>query len=180
VAENLRPQGRRKDLVVQELAGEHLVYDLRKHKAHCLNQTSSVVWSACDGHRTIAEIQFVAEERLNSTVSEELVWLALDQLNKLDLIEGDFRIENNLPGLTRRQIIQKIGLASVVALPLVTSLAAPKAVHAASACGNVGQICNCPMGTGNGQPCSRQVCAVDCLCVRTGGCNAFSCAGTCS
>lgn len=174
------PQARREDLVVQELAGEQLVYDMRRHKAFCLNETSAAIWSACDGIRNIAEIRLIAEGRLDSSISEDLVWLALDQLNKQDLIEGDFRIESILPGLTRRQIVQKIGLASITALPLVTSLIAPKPVHAASACNNVGGSCNCPQGTGNGQACSQQNCGPNCLCVRTGNCNGFSCAGTCS
>lgn len=43
------PRARSQKLVVQELNGETLVYDLQKHKAYCLNRTASQLWRACDG-----------------------------------------------------------------------------------------------------------------------------------
>ena len=45
---------RHDELVVQELPDEVLVYDLRKHKAHCLNQTAAFVWNHCNGQASAA------------------------------------------------------------------------------------------------------------------------------
>ena len=41
-------------LVIDELPDEVLVYDLDRHKAHCLNQTAALVWQHCDGKMAIA------------------------------------------------------------------------------------------------------------------------------
>jgi len=41
-----RPRKRRDGLVVQELPEETLVYDLERHKAHCLEAASAAVWEA--------------------------------------------------------------------------------------------------------------------------------------
>ena len=39
---------------VERLAGETLVYDLRRHRAHCLNPAATLVWRCCDGRTTVA------------------------------------------------------------------------------------------------------------------------------
>jgi len=46
------PQARSEDLVIQDIGDEVLVYDLTRHKAHCLNRTAALVWRKCDGTRT--------------------------------------------------------------------------------------------------------------------------------
>jgi hypothetical protein len=38
------PRVRKKNLIIDELADEVLVYDLDRHKAHCLNRTAALVW----------------------------------------------------------------------------------------------------------------------------------------
>jgi hypothetical protein len=50
------PHSRTKELVVQELKGELLIYDLSTNKAFCLNETSALVWQLCDGKSSISEI----------------------------------------------------------------------------------------------------------------------------
>lgn len=37
------PKGRTNDIIVQELDGEVLIYNLKDNKAFCLNETSSLV-----------------------------------------------------------------------------------------------------------------------------------------
>jgi hypothetical protein len=39
---NINPKSRQNDLVVQELEGEVLIYDLSINKAYCLNPTSAL------------------------------------------------------------------------------------------------------------------------------------------
>lgn len=132
------PISRRGNIVIQEIGGEVLIYDLTKDKVYCLNETSAMIWNICDGKKSVSEIA----KSLNS--SEDIVWLALDQLRDEKLIEDYQGSERYFNGLSRRQIIKKVGLASMVVLPLVTSIVAPKAVNAQS-----GQ-CAAPGMSGNG------------------------------
>ena len=46
----IAPKARKENLVVQESNGEVLIYDLDTNKAFCLNETSALVWQACDGN----------------------------------------------------------------------------------------------------------------------------------
>jgi hypothetical protein len=160
------PKSREKNLVVQELDGEVLIYDLNKNKAVCLNKTSALVWQACDGSRTIADIGDVVGRQLNSQVNEDIVWLALDQLSKENLVEKQTETKDKFNGLSRREVIRKVGLASVIALPLVTSLVAPKAIHAASNC-VAGGSCTCQGpngGAGNVCTATASTCNTGCVC----------------
>ncbi len=124
---------------------EVLIYDLDANKAHCLNDTSVTVWKACDGKNTVADIVEVLEKHTRSKVNENLVWLAIDQLNERNLLSGS--IPQKFAGKTRREIIMTIGLASVMALPIVSSLVAPQAIYAQSCSGTVANCIGCPQGT---------------------------------
>src|SRR5438552_16100347 len=128
-----RPQSRKQNLVEQEVDGELLIYDLETNKAFCLNQTSALVWQACDGKRTIAEIGDVLGKQLNTQTNEDIVWLALDQLSKQKLIDPPVDLVNKFQGMSRREVIKKIGIGSMIALPVVASLVAPRSIHAQSA-----------------------------------------------
>lgn len=126
------PKSRTKNLVIQELEKELLIYDLTNNKAFCLNETSALVFQFCDGNDAVSAIAELMSKKLKISVSEEVVWLALDGLKKDGLLENapDFEIDFN--GLTRRQVIKKIGFASMIALPLISSVVAPTSAMAAS------------------------------------------------
>lgn len=153
----MKPTARKDDLVIQELDGETLVYDLRANKALCLNKTSALIWSACDGNKTVSEIKNTISKKLDSSVSDDLIWLALDQLKKEKLITNGEEIVSKFNGLSRREVIKKVGLASLVALPIVASLVAPPAALAAPSCGtmcgsdNQCTLTQCSMCSGSGQ-----------------------------
>ena len=172
------PTSRKENLVIQELEGEVLIYDLEKNKAFCLNKTSALVWQSCDGTRTIADISDAVGKQLDSQINEDVVWLALDQLSKENLVEKQTKLENKFNGLSRREVIKKVGLGTMIALPIVTSLVAPLAVHANSAC-ITGGNCTCntnnnsPGSTGSGQICTAATpCTnVNCRCARANGGN---------
>ena len=53
---NSYPKVRVADIVVQEFADEILIYDLKNNKAFCLNETSSMIWQACDGKKDISDL----------------------------------------------------------------------------------------------------------------------------
>jgi hypothetical protein len=156
------PKSRKDSLVVQELDGEVLIYDLQNDKAFCLNMTSATVWQACDGSRNVSDINDFVGEKLNSKSNEDLVWLALDQLKKEKLIENHSELNNRFEGMSRREVVKKVGLASVIALSIVASLVAPLAAHAVSGCPTA--ACTCPFVTGVGMTCTTPTCAPTAMC----------------
>ena len=127
------PIARKNDLVVQDMPDEVLVYDLNSNKAHCLNQTAAMVWKSCDGKNSVSEIAKLIELQAGGSVSEDFVWLAIDQLGENDLLEQE--IKSTFAGQTRREVIKKIGLAAVIGLPIVASMVAPPNVLAVVSCG---------------------------------------------
>jgi hypothetical protein len=148
-----RPIARKAGLVIQEMPEEVLVFDMDTNKAHCLNETAAFVWKACDGKNTVTDISRMFGNQSGKSVDENLVWLAIDQLNENNLLEE--AISANFNGQTRRDVIKKIGLAAVIALPIVSSLVAPTAALAVACSGTVtnctlpgGGVCN------NGTPCT--------------------------
>ena len=143
------PAARREGLVVQELSTEVLVYDLTNDKAHCLNETSAFIWKQCDGQTTLAEAQSRLERHFANPVDEQMIWLALDQLAKFDLLESRVRRPAGMASLSRRALMQRMGMAAIITVPLITSIVAPP-VHAQASCVSPGGPCN-----GNGNCCSK-------------------------
>ena len=133
------PKARQKGLVVQQLADEVLVYDQERFKAHCLNRTAALVWKQCDGRQTAGAIALALEKDAGSPVGEEVVWLALDQLAKSRLLTERV-IPSGGAGISRREVIRRVGIAAAIALPVITSIVAPKAANAIN-CRPSGQAC---------------------------------------
>jgi coenzyme PQQ synthesis protein D (PqqD) len=150
------PIARKSGLVVQEMPDEVLVYDLNSNKAHCLNQTAATVWKACDGKQTISDIAATFGKG-----NEDLVWLAIDQLSENDLLEAS--IVSRFKGQSRREVIKKIGLASLVAVPIIASLVAPQNALAAQSC-NCVNLSQCSTGPNAGH-CPTTACNSSGLCV---------------
>ncbi len=124
------------NIVVQELEKEILIYNLETNKAFCLNDTSAMIYQLCNGKRTVSEISQSLNKKMKQITNEEFIWLALDQFKRDGLLENNDKFEIDFGGLSRRQIIKKIGLFSTIALPVVSSVLAPSAVMAASKCFN--------------------------------------------
>jgi hypothetical protein len=152
---NSYPMGRKDNLVVQEIDGEVLIYDLTENKAFCLNETSALVWQACDGTKSAAEISQFISQKLNLPANEDLVWFAVDQLKKEKLIENKNDLPDNFAGMSRREVIKKVGLGSMIALPIVASMIAPSAVLAQSCTGS---------GAGLGGSCTTDIDCASCCC----------------
>lgn len=126
------PKARQSNIVVQSFEKEILIYDLQINKAYCLNETSALVWQLCDGENTISDISQKISGKLKTNVPEEFVWLALDGLKKDNLLEKSHSFEIKFNGSNRREIIKKVGLTSMIALPLIVSVVAPSASMAQS------------------------------------------------
>ncbi|HKG23128.1 MAG TPA: PqqD family peptide modification chaperone, partial [Blastocatellia bacterium] len=50
------PRARRDALVIRRLPEEVLIYDLQRHKAHCLNGSAAIIWNHCDGKTTMKQM----------------------------------------------------------------------------------------------------------------------------
>ena len=135
-----RPLARKASLVVKEISGELLIYDQDRNKAHCLNETAALVWKYCDGQKTPTTIAKLLENDLKAPVDEKIVWYALSQLGKDHLLEERVGAPNLMAGVNRREMIRALGLAAVVAVPVVTSIVAPTPAQAAT-CLASGQAC---------------------------------------
>lgn len=152
-----KPIARKENLVIQEASDEVLVYDLKSNKAHCLNATAAFVWQSCDGATTIADISEKLAEKSGSQVPVELVWLAIDQLQEKELLSKGANLSEK--GASRRDVLKKLGLAAVIALPVVASLVAPKNAMASVSCacvvaGDCLTLAGCPTGA-----CTASVCS---------------------
>jgi hypothetical protein len=134
------PRMREQRLVIDDLPDEVLVYDLDRHKAHCLNQTAAMVWRACNGRTSASAISSRLTRELRTPFSEDLVWLALRQLEKLNLLEQSISLPPQFLGISRRQMIRNLGLAASVAVPVVTSIVSPTPSQAAT-CAARGESC---------------------------------------
>jgi hypothetical protein len=152
------PLARHNDMVIQELQGEVLVYDIKSNKAHCLNSTAAFVWKCCDGGNSVPDIVRQFDSAGKGKVTEDLVWLAIDQLNESGLLAND--IPPRFEKRTRRQVLKSIGFASVVALPVIASLVAPR-----SSLGSVNCTCAISSNCVTQVTCPSQTnCNVNSLC----------------
>ncbi|MDT7777713.1 MAG: hypothetical protein QOC99_225 [Acidobacteriota bacterium] len=154
MSEPYLPTARKSKLVVRELADEILVYDADGHRAHCLNRTAALVWKHCDGRTPASGIAERVAEELSFAVSEEVVWLALDQLAEFDLLMSAAVARSPVSNLiSRRKMIRRLGIAAAVALPLITSIVSPTPAQAQSPCTET----SCPPGT----TCQAGICEPD-------------------
>lgn len=157
------PVARKNDLVVQEIPDEVLVYDLSSNKAHCLNQSAALVWKSCDGNNSISDIAQLVGSQSGGSINDDFVWLAIDQLSENNLLEQE--ITSALNGQSRRDVIKKIGLSTMIAIPVIASLVAPQSAMAAQscACTTVGSTTQCAAGTPNAN-CPARACNSDFFC----------------
>lgn len=126
------PLARTSEIVVLELPDETLVYDTRVTQAHCLNETAAFVWRHCDGRNTATDISRLVSDHFKTSVDADFVWLALDQLQERGLLAD--RIPDRKHLSSRRELIRKVGIASIIAVPIIASLVAPPSAFAAASC----------------------------------------------
>jgi hypothetical protein len=95
---------------------------------------------------------------LETVVDEKLVWYAVDQFSKDNLLEKAVAPPAFIvAGMNRRQMVRTLGLAAVVAVPLVTSIVAPTPAQAAT-CRPPGAACTTSIQCCSGL-CSAGTCA---------------------
>ena len=131
-----KPLARKEGLVIQELPDEVLVYDLDRDRAHCLNDTAAFVWQHCDGRTTTGEIARSLGTKVNAPVDEKVVWFAIDQLKRNHLMTSTPVPPQLVAGMGRRAMMRALGVAAVVAVPVVTSILAPTPAQAITCLAN--------------------------------------------
>jgi hypothetical protein len=128
----MTPHARHDKLLVQELGDELVVYDQERHRAHRLNRAAALVWRHCDGRTTVAELTALLRAELNVSADEEVVWFALDCLRKAGLLRERLpRPPAAASGISRRQVVRRLGRTAAVALlvPAVTTVVALMPAH---------------------------------------------------
>lgn len=129
---SIKPQARSNELVISQLPDELLVYDLTAHKAYCLNRPAATVWNLCDGDHTVSELTDKSAKALNTSLDEEVVLLTLAELEKFGLLQTAVKRAAGENLITRRELTRRLGIAAVMAFPVITAVIAPTAAQAAS------------------------------------------------
>lgn len=163
--EHVFPKARTTEVVTRDMPDEVLVYDLKTHKAHCLNQTAAAVWKYCDGKTSVMEIAALLKRDLSQTVDEAAVWLAVERLSRAQLLEEPIASPAGSPRLGRREAMRRLGLSSAIAVPLVMSIVAPTALAACTGGADPGVACS-------GTPVNGSPGIVDCTVCKSACCAA--------
>ena len=126
------PEARTRELLVEHVVDETVVYDLDSKDVHCLTPLAAAVFEHCDGRTTTDRIAQLAQERLGEPVGPDEVSAALAQLDERSLLEARPLVLQE--GFSRRDLARRSALAgaAVAMVPLITSIAAPTAAMASS------------------------------------------------
>ncbi len=158
------PVARHKDLIVEDLPDEVLIYDLNMDKAHCLNQTAALIWKNCDGQKSVGEIATSLEQELEAPVSQQVVRLGLEELSVYSPLKEKTWKATTKTQLSRRELVKKLGLMAAIALPVIISITAPTRAQAATVD---------PCAVSSSKP-------IGCPCLSDNECASSNCnAGTC-
>ncbi|HEV3086797.1 MAG TPA: PqqD family protein [Candidatus Elarobacter sp.] len=125
------PLSRTEKLLVEELDEDLVIYDEERHKAHRLNGTAAFVWRRCDGRTTVAQIAALLAAKTGDAVGDDVVLLALRQLQSASLLRANGRTAARPVGIPRRELLKTAALFAVV-LPAVTTILVPTPAQAAS------------------------------------------------
>jgi hypothetical protein len=130
----MNPRARQENLVVQEVGDETIIYDEQRNHAHRLNRTAGLVWSHCNGQRTIADLVSLLQRETDALVTEDMIWLALDRLETEHLLQEKLVRPEDAARITRRDVLRKAALVGGMTLliPMVQSMVAPTPAMAMS------------------------------------------------
>jgi hypothetical protein len=125
------PRARTDNLTVRKLPDETLIYDRVRHKGHCLNTTSALVWSLCDGQKSQEDIARLIGTEMGLVHSAEVVGLALEQLGRRGLLVAAPALMARADRLSRREALKQLAISAAV-LPLIMTIATKAAAQALS------------------------------------------------
>ena len=110
------------------LNDEICIYEWTAKRVHALNATAAQVWALCDGTRSVAEIAETLRREIGLH-ADDVVALAVAQFSEAGLLEA--QVPAGTLALSRRRMVKQLGLTAAM-LPVVSSIAAPSALEAAS------------------------------------------------
>ena len=131
----IRPKASAHDMVVQELDAETLVYDKKRHQAHCLNPLASLIWRHCDGQRSVPDLARLAHEQLGVPNDVQLIEVGLHDLAYANLLVIAPKATPEQRQYSRREVARRLGVAAaagLILLPVITSVGTASAASIAS------------------------------------------------
>jgi hypothetical protein len=117
-----RPQARRSQLRTETSAeGGLVIYDQQTDAGHVLNPTSAAVFELADGTRSVPQIAQSLAERGELPADEEIVLLALQELDQAGLLE---LTGPSGPKVSRRKLLSRLAMGAPAAalLPGIDSI----------------------------------------------------------
>jgi hypothetical protein len=132
VQEQAIPSTRKSGLFQENLGDEVVLYDHEAHRVHRLNRSMALVWEAVDGQRSVAEIARLLSQNTGCECDQDMVLVALRQLEREGLLTAPAVPAELLP--SRRELGRKFATAgiSISALPVLASMMAPTPAMARS------------------------------------------------
>ena len=150
------PTARREKLLIEEVAGELLIYDEANNRAHCLNKSAAAIWKHCNGSRSIDELAEHLFPSLEAADALRVVSVGVERLRRRKLLESSPRVVD----LSKRDLLKKVAIlatAAGIAAPLISSVMAPTSAYAFS-CFPTGASC-----TSFAECCSQACLAGHCI-----------------
>lgn len=125
------PKARGTGLLVRKVSRELVVYDLDRHRAHCLGETAAAVFSRCDGRTSVAEIARAAGSESMSSLDTRAALAAVRRLERAHLLEAPVPRRRALDSPARRSLLRGVAVTGGLA---VLSLTVPTPEAAAATC----------------------------------------------
>ncbi len=134
---NIKPENpvaKSENLLVEEVAGELVIYDTSTDRAHCLNESAAAIWRHCDGTRSVEKLANHLFPKLEPSDATQIVRVGIERLRRRRLINGA-TVAGQPVDPSKRQMLKKIAILAATAgivTPIVSSIIAPTPASAAS------------------------------------------------
>jgi hypothetical protein len=125
------PVARKEGIHVEQLPEEVIAYDIARHKAHCLSPTTASIWRKCDGQSTAEDIAARLQKE-GIKADEEMVWMVLHRLSKIDLLQERISLPEDAILSSRRELMKKAAAFGGVLFLLTSTISAPTPAQASS------------------------------------------------
>lgn len=127
----MHPTARRHDTIIQDLGDETMVFDSMRDEYHLLNPLAAFIYQRADGQTALGDLVTLAHERFGGTVGVVDVEVALDELQRVHLLDQPNAEDAPRPGMSRRDAARRMA-ALALSVPFITSIVAPEPAMAAS------------------------------------------------
>jgi hypothetical protein len=150
MADIKNPIARSENLLIEDVAGELLIYDVNTNRAHCLNESAAAIWRHCDGSRSVDKLADHVFPTLHASDARQIVDVGLQRLRRRRLV--DVPAAAPAVDVSRRQMLKKVAILAATAgivAPAVSTVIAPTAAYAFS-CMPAGFPCTSPFSCCSG------------------------------